>query len=163
MYGALESAPSGLGLSEIFFACFDCYLKMVIWWREGAGGVICECTGQIVRFVEVYEEWLAFFVGVGVIVAARGIGGVSVGLVHELDEETMVRELSGDQLVFSSVELKRDVAVDLFILNGAQNIGHLHDLHVFITGIRGRDAKLFFNGIPLPVGKDAALLPGIVP
>ena len=146
-----------LVLSRVNLSRFDRDIQMIFLRREGAGGILCEGTGRTVGFVEI-NEYLAIFVRVGVMITTGWIGRVAVGQVHELDEETVVRQFLDYQFMFLSIQFKGDKALHGFIQDRAQDIGHLHDFGGLITGIRGRDAQLFFDGIPLSAGEECGVL-----
>ena len=54
-------------------------------WREGAGGVIGEGAGWTICLVEV-NEYFVLFDCICVVITTGWVGGVTIGLVHELDE-----------------------------------------------------------------------------
>src|SRR5215207_9147793 len=141
---------------------FDGDLQVIFLRREGAGGELGERTGRTVGFIEV-DVYVSVFMGVGVMIATGWICWVAVRQIHELDEQTAVRQLLDDELMFLSVYFKREIALHRFIQNGAEDIRHLDHLWGRVANIQGRDAKLFLDGIPFPGGEGTACLAGVIP
>src|SRR5689334_18606131 len=99
---------------------FDRCIQTVFLGREGAGRVFCKGTGWTVGFVEV-NEYPAVLMGIGVMITPGGIGLAVIGQVHELDEKTVVRQLFDDQLMFLSIQFKREKALHGFVKDRAEN------------------------------------------
>jgi hypothetical protein len=68
---------------------FDRYVQAVLLRRKSTGSVIGKGTGRTVRFVKV-NEYFAVLMCIRVMITAGGIRGISIGQVHELDEEPPV-------------------------------------------------------------------------
>src|SRR5690349_23745028 len=107
--------------------CFDGDVQVIFLRREGTGGIFGERTGRTVGFVEV-DEYLAVFMGVGVMIATGRIRWIAIGQIHELDEQAAVWQLLDNELMLLSIYFKKEIALHRFIQNGTEDIRHLYNL-----------------------------------
>src|SRR6266487_2730204 len=149
-------------LSWVNLSCLDRDIQTILLGWEGTGGVIGKGARQVVCLVEIHEKFLVLFIRIGVVIAARGVGGVAVGQVHELDEETVIGFFGDDQFMFLPIYFKSDISVNGLILDCTKDIRHLYNSHLLITGIGCRDVKLFLNGVPRTRWKGAALFACVI-
>ena len=84
---------------------FDRHIQVIFLRREGAGGKFCERAGRAVGFVEI-NKYLSVFMRIGVVITPRGLGGVAVCQVHELDEKTPVWQLLDNQFMLLPTEFE---------------------------------------------------------